>query len=177
MATSSDVLALETRKQIYETVRKSPGSHLREIQRSTGLSFGSVSYHLAYLCRHEMIKEEKDGKNNRYFPIEMDSSDKKMLGLLRQKSIRGILLFSLLHNEFNHQALVSQLKLSPSTISWHLKTLESVQVIKSSSANKRKKYQLNIDKSTIIKLLIAYKESFLDSMVNSVVELVDVRYR
>ena len=176
MATA-DVLALETRKDIYEYVRKSPGSHLREVQRSTGLSFGSVSYHLGYLCRHNLIKEEKDGKNNRYFPIEMSNADKKLLGLLRQKSIRGILLFLVMRKEISHQSLVSLLKLSPSTISWHLKKLEEDQIIGCGSMNKRKTYHLIIDKIRIIKLLIAYKESFLDAMVNNVVELVDVRFR
>ena len=82
-----------------------------------------------------------------------------------------------MHKEISHQSLISLLKLSPSTISWHLKKLEEDQIIGCGSMNKRKTYHLIIDKIRIIKLLIAYKESFLDAMVNNVVELVDVRFR
>ena len=174
---AKDVLALETRKNVYDAVRKSPGSHLREVQRSTKLSFGSVSYHLSYLCRHRLIKEEKDGKNNRYFPFDLENSDQRLLSLLRQKSIRGILLFLVIHKEALQQSLSSSLNISLSTINWHLKKLEEEKIIGFVSINKRKTYSLIIDKNRIIKLLISYKESFLDSMINSAVDLVDIKFR
>ncbi len=175
MVATDAVLALKTRRRIYETVRTSPGSHLREIQRAVGLSFGSVSYHLGYLRRHNLIKEEKDGKNNRYLPEGLSSADQKLLGLLRQKSIRGILLLSVMHKEVSVQRLVSSLKLSSSTVNWHLKKLEDEHVIGRGSMGPQKIYHLLIDKDAIIKLLIAYRESFLDAMINNVVELVDLR--
>ncbi len=91
-------LDLEVRCKLYEMVKKYAGCHFREIERKSGLSTGSVSYHLHYLARKGLITEEREGNNLRYFTKEFKSENKKLMGLLRQKSIRKILLFILTPN-------------------------------------------------------------------------------
>ena len=118
-----EVLELEIRRKIYEIVTQCAGCHFREIQRAAKLSFGSVSYHLSYLRKHNLIREEKDGKNVRYFPLDISGEQKKLLTLLRQRSLRNILLFIFSNEGCSHQKIVSSVKLSPSTTTWHLKKL------------------------------------------------------
>src|SRR3989338_6009320 len=101
------ILELDARKRIYDMVREFAGCHFREIERKSGLSTGSVSYHLGYLARHGLIKEEKEGNAARYFPKEFRPENKKLLSLLRQKSIRSILLFVLTHANCNHEQIVA----------------------------------------------------------------------
>ena len=135
------------------------------------MSFGSVSYHLSYLKKHKLIKEEKDGNNVRYFPLDVPIGEEKLLMLLRQRSVRTILLFIFANEGCSHQQIVSSIRLSPSTITWHLKKLLDSEIIKSNKEGKYKKYFLNVSKKKIMDLLISYRESFFDNLVNGLIEL------
>src|SRR3989338_11241297 len=103
------ILELDTRRKIYDIVRKFAGSHFREIGRKSSLSTGSVKYHLSYLVKHGLIKEEKGGNNRRYYPREFSSSNKKLLGFLRQQSIRKIILFIISNESCSHEQIVNNI--------------------------------------------------------------------
>jgi predicted transcriptional regulator len=166
-------LELKVRRDIYELVRKFAGCHFREIERKSQLATGSLRYHLTFLLKNELINEVGEGNTVRYFPKGFSSDNKKLLGLLRQKSIRGILLFILTHNNCNHEQIVKAIRLSPSTVSWHLKKLNSSDIIHSEKKGRMTHFSLISDKQEIMKLLIAYQESFFDSIVDNVVEMWD----
>jgi predicted transcriptional regulator len=168
------ILELETRRKIYQIVNKFAGCHFREIERKSGLSTGSASYHLHYLTKHGLIKEERDGNNLRYFPLDFKPENTKLLGLLRQKNIRKIILFILTHENCNHERIVKFVNLSPSTVSWYLKKLEGTGIIKSVKSGRKRFYTVKINKEEIIKLLVTYKESFLDSLVDKVIEMWEI---
>jgi predicted transcriptional regulator len=168
------VLELNTRKKIFDTVIRSAGSHFREIERRSGLSTGSVKYHLDYLTRHGLIRSEKDRNSLRYFPREFRFEDQTLLSILRQKSARDILLFVLTNKQCNHQQIVQASGLSPSTVSWHVKKLEHAQILHVRRKGRMTFYEISIDEDDIIKLLITYRNSFLDTMVDKVVEMWDI---
>jgi predicted transcriptional regulator len=165
------VLELESRRKIYEVVRKNAGGHMREIQRVAGMSFGVVSYHLSYLGKYNLIKEEKDGTYVRYYPVTIDINDKKLLALLRQRSVRTILLFIVVHEGCSHQEISAGVSLSPSTTTWHLKKLTDSGIIVSEKKIKVKAYSLGIPRERLMNLLITYRESFLDNLVDGLLEL------
>ena len=71
------VLELDSRRKIYEAVRKFAGSHFREIERKSNLPAGTVKYHLSYLAKNGLIKEEKENNNLRYFPRSFKLGNKK----------------------------------------------------------------------------------------------------
>lgn len=165
------ILELDVRRKLYRLVHRYAGCHFREIERKSGLSTGSVKYHLDYLARHNLIKQEKEGNNLRYFPINVKSQSAALLGLLRQRSVRNILLFILIHENCNHEQIVESVSLSPSTVSWHLKKLEYANIINSVKEGRFKSYSIQIEKEEIIKLLIIYRKSFLDILVDRVIEM------
>jgi predicted transcriptional regulator len=160
------ILQLNSRKKIYKIVQGSAGSHFREILRRGGFPQGTLKYHLNFLTRHGLIIERKDGGKTRYFSKDVEFENLDLLSLLRQKSVRNILL-SLIDGPKSHGKIVEVVGLSPSTVSWHLGKLLREEVVKKSGG----KYGLIIDKREIIKLLIAYRESFLDSLVDKAVEM------
>lgn len=162
---------LESRRKIYDVVHDNAGSHLREIQRVAGMSFGLVSYHISYLLKHNLIREEKDGHYIRYFPADANSNDEKLLSLLRQRSVRTILLFIVTHEGCNHQEISSSVHLSPSTTTWHLKKLLERNIITANKKDKCKIYHLNIPKEEIVDLLREYRASFFDSLVDGLIDL------
>ena len=73
-------------------------------------------------------------------------------------------------NESSHKKISDFTGLSPSTVSWHIKKLLREGVINSSERG----YVLQIEKSRIMKLLIAYRESFLDSLVDRAIEMWEI---
>ena len=168
------VLELNVRKNLYNIIEKFAGCHFREIERISKLPTGNVKYHLDYLSKHGLINEVKEGNNLRYFPKNFNSENKKLMGLLRQKSIRKILLFILIHDNCNHEDIVKDVKLSPSTVSWHLKKLEENEIIGFTKNGRKTNYNILVNKEEIVKLLIIYKESFLDSLVDRVIEMWDI---
>lgn len=165
------MLELESRRVIYEIVKKYAGSHFREIERKTELPTGTVKYHLNYLVKNGLIQEEKDGNAARYYPKSFKSKNKILLGLLRQKSVRDILLFILVNNNCNHEEIVSSVNISSSTVSWHLKKLEQQNIVGYLKKGRKTFFNILTDKDELVNLLITYQESFLDSLVDKVIDM------
>lgn len=169
--TRNNVLELESRKKIYEIVRQYAGSHMREIQRISGMPFGMVSYHLSFLGKHNLIREEKDGNYVRYYPASLEKCDEKLLGLLRQRSVRTILLYIMGNEGCSHQQISEGVRLSPSTITWHLKKLTDHGIVRAEKRIKEKAYFLAVPEERIVNLLICYRESFIDTLVDGFLDL------
>lgn len=165
------ILELDVRRKIYGLVQRYAGCHFREIERKSGLSTGSVKYHLDYLAKHDLVRLEKEGNNLRCFPRNFKPQNARLMGLLRQKSVRKILLHILLNENCSHEQIAGSVSLSPSTVSWHLKKLEDACIVGSIKKGRYKSYCIKIEKEQIINLLIIYKESFLDTLVDRVIEM------
>ena len=168
------VLELENRRKIYELVRKYSGSHFRELERKSKIPIGILKYHLDFLNKHGLIKQEKDGNNTRYFLANIKFENMKLLGFLRQKSTRRILLFILTNEKSYYQDIVKFVELSQSTVSWHIKKLIKANIISEIKEGKKLMYSLLIDENELIKLFVYYKESFFDSLVNKAAEMWDI---
>jgi len=164
-------LEVDLRRKIYQIVRNYAGAHFREIVRKSKLATGSVKYHLDYLTKQGLIKNEKEGNNLRYYPRSFKAENKRIMGFLRQKRIRDIILFVLTRDNCNHEMIVKFVRLSPSTVSWHLKKLEDASIIGFAKKGRRTHYNILIDKKEVMNLLITYKESFFDNIVDNIVEM------
>lgn len=167
---TTKLLELDLRKKIYFLVKKHSGCHFRELERKSKIPAGTLRYHLDFLVKHSLLRREKQGNNLRYFFIPLQSENSLLLGMLRQKSLRSIILFILQNKKATHRSLVEFTHLSPSTVSWHLKKLIKEKII----LQENNFYSLAVFEEEIIKLLISYRESFLDSLVNKTIEMWDV---
>lgn len=164
-------LELEIRHSIYSLISTSPGLHFREIQRRTKIATGQLTHHLSYLQKVGLIKSESDGEYLRYYAhIPINDEEKRVLELVRQKSIRHILLFILDNNNCNHEHLVKNLDISPSTISWHLKKLIDAKVVNKEVEGRKSFYSIN-NPEIVKNVLIKYKESFMDILVDRFIEM------
>jgi len=165
------VLEVDDRRRLYGIVKNYPGIHFREVERKSRLSTGSVQYHLNFLVKQNLIKLEKENNSARYFPKDFLPENKKIMAYLRSKSTKNIILFILTNNDCNHEQIVRFVNLSPSTVSWHLKKLEESDIIRFIKKGRKTFYNILIDKDEIMKLLITYQESFLDTMVDNIVDM------
>jgi len=164
-------LALETRRKLFEEIRRFPGIHFRELRRRTGLAIGSLQYHLDVLCKTRLVRAEKRGKFIRYFPLigEPSKEEREALSLLREENVRKIVLYIADKKRATNRQLARFLGLSPSTVSFHISKLVSAGLV--SKQRRRKKSYFVLTNPELVKdVIITYRKSFLDKLVDSFVE-------
>ncbi len=165
-----EALKLGIRKKIYGTIKRNPGLHFRELQRRVGIATGALQYHTDYLAKRHLVKTERETKFIRYYLVRQDFTETALMAFLRQESMRKIILFLLQRRFANNSAISGAVGLSNSTASWHLEKLVESGLVEKAKRG-RKTYFKIIDKDRIANLLVDYRRSFLDEMVNNFVEV------
>jgi predicted transcriptional regulator len=164
-----DPLDLENRKRIYECIRQSPGLHFREIQRRTSLPIGVLEYHLNYLVQKWLLSLEKHENFSRYYPGGQLSSDKqRILSALRQEIPRGVILYLLRNPGATHGELLSNFTISGGTLSYHIKKLTNKGVVSVEKRGRESRLTV-IDSDKVADLLIVYRRTFFDRLVDEFV--------
>ncbi|MEW6295852.1 MAG: winged helix-turn-helix transcriptional regulator [Candidatus Diapherotrites archaeon] len=165
-------LQLETRKKLYEAIEENPGLHFRELQRRVNLATGSLQYHLEFLQKKHLVRIEKQGKFNRYYTVRgrQFGEDSKLMSILRQESMRKIIVFLLQKKGANNSKIAENISLSPSTTSSHLKKLIELNLIQKKKKGKEKVYYIT-EPDKIALMLVEYKKSFLDEMVEGFADI------
>jgi predicted transcriptional regulator len=172
-----EVLENERRRRIYEFIEVSPGIHLRELQRTLGIPLTSLEYHLGYMTRKKVIFSEAEGRVKRYYTKPFSPEDKRVLAALRQKRMREIVLIVLANEKAKYQLLAESLKLSHSTLSSYLKYLVNNNILAKEKVGYENVYTIQ-DEERVAKVLIAYKPSFVDKLVDKVLDaLMETRFR
>lgn len=166
-----DPLELETRRRLYQHVVRHPGKYLRELQRDTGLAMGSLEYHLSALGGAGLVTVLQDG-NKRFFPAEMDRRDKRILVLLRQALPRRVLLALLERSPRSKADLAAGLAVAASTLNYHLGHLAEAGLVGAGRDGREATYEV-ADEAAVLRLLVAYRESFLDRLLDNFLEGTD----
>jgi len=162
---------LETRKRVYDLVVQNPGVHLREIERRTNLPLGVVRYHLDRLQREELIYPQEDRYFKRFFPKNrLPNVPTDTFAVLRQESLRRIVLLLLSKPGSTHHTLMDELGLPASTLSTYLSILVRKNVVKRERSGKENLYTLTDDES-VMKVLIVYRPSFLDKLFDHAISM------
>ena len=170
------ILQLEARRRIFEAIKEFPGIHMRELQRRTGMALGTLRYQLRFLEKHGLIVEKREGRLVTYYPAkerEVDARDKKYLAILRQELPRLIVLHLMMHPYSTHGEMKGPFNISPSTLSYHLKRLMDTEVI---GKDEEGRYYV-LDEERVAKVLITYRQSFVDAMVDAFVRFWEGRSR
>lgn len=157
------------RNNIIEIVRDFPGLHYREAQRLSGLATGAFQYHLGILEKSGQLVKEHEGGYIRLYPQEITAYERKILGYLRQDTIRKILIYFMEEPSIRVSELSRRTGLSESTVSYYLKRLRKSGIIEVAQNNPRH-FKLTDHKVTAT-LLLRYRRSFLDRLVDNFVSL------
>lgn len=164
-------LSLETRRKLFEEIRRFPGIHFRELRRRTGLAIGSLQYHLDVLCKTRLVRAEKRGKFIRYFPLigEPSREERDALSLLREENVRKIALYLADRKRATNKQLARFSGLSPSTVSFHMSKLVSAGLVDKQRRGKKTYFTLT-NPELVKDVIITYRKSFFDKLVDSFVE-------
>ena len=165
-----EAMVLSPRDRIYSTISQNPGLHFREVQRRTNIATGALQYHVDYLKKKNLIREQKEGKFSRFYPVGGEQVNSTIMNLLRQESVRRIVLFLLNRRRATLQSIAAEVQLSPSTTNFHLQKLLAAQIVIQKSMN-GKTYFLIKEKEPVLEVLVSYKHTFLDSLVDNFVDI------
>ncbi len=124
-----EILENQRRSKIYVSIKKNPGLHLRELQRTLDIPLATIQYHLNYMTRRNIIIEEKSEHYTRYYVSPLESEDKKILSVLRNKRLREIVMIIIVNEKTKSHFLIDTLKLPASTIAFYLKYLFDNNII------------------------------------------------
>ena len=160
-----EILENENRRKIYEAIEKSPGVHLRELQRVLDMPLTTLEYHLSYMARKKIIYSESDTHYKRYYAKTLDDEDKKVLSALRQKRMREIVLLVLSKGKAKYQYMADYLNVPHSTLSFYLKYLVDNDILVKDKVGYETIYTAK-DEDKVAKVLVAYKASFLDKLID-----------
>jgi predicted transcriptional regulator len=92
------------------------------------------------------------------------------MSLLRQESIRRILLCLLEKPGSMNKELVDEMMLSPSTISWHIGRLIQTGAVVAEKKDGETVFYVS-EPEIVTKLLVTYKSSFVDKIVDRFVDV------
>lgn len=160
-----EILENERRRKIYTVIETNQGIHLRELQRVLNIPLATLEYHLSYMTRKKIVYSEAVGHHKRYYTKPFDPEDRKILSVLRQKRMREIVLIILANKKVRYQFLLEYFKLPGSTLSFYLKHLVDNNILIREKIGYENLYTVQ-DEDRIAKVLIAYKSSFLDTLVD-----------
>lgn len=163
-------LELEVRRDIYQLIEDKPGLHVRAIQQTLELPYGTTTYHLNYLEKAELVTPKMDGGFKRYYAShKVSRRDKEILTLLRQEVPRRICTHLLLEPGMTHAELLEEFDLSASTLSYHVKKLVDAAVVRKDKEGRHSHYFVE-DVDDVARLLIAYRPTFVDDVVDRFVD-------
>ena len=157
----------DSRARIEALLLRSPGLHFREIKRRLGLGNGALENHLRTLMGLGVIESERDRQFVRFYPTSILHEERTLISVLRQPRLREIITFLILHPGADYKAIIQELKLSSSTISWHLKRLEEMGVVTREKTGAGLSCFQVPKSQELMRILSIYKLSFLDNAVNA----------
>ncbi|MDA4124057.1 MAG: winged helix-turn-helix transcriptional regulator [Thaumarchaeota archaeon] len=117
------------RARIVDAVERSPGIHLRALQRVVGLSFTTVRYHISNLANAGEIECSVVGRYTRVFPRGFPESERSLASILLGGSSRRVLKEVFEAKVASNKEISIATGLAESTVSKHMRRLLSLGIV------------------------------------------------
>jgi Uncharacterized protein conserved in archaea len=167
---STDVLELDTRKEIFDYVQENPGVHFSQLKRDLEMETGLLQYHLDTLEEYDvLVSEDHQGKRRVFVAQALDEAERTVLSSLRYETTRHILLFLLEEGPARNRDIADTVGVSPPTVSWHISRLVDEAVVTEVTEGRTTFYAVE-DEELTMGLLVRYQESFVDRAVDRVID-------
>lgn len=140
------------REKLYDFIRSYPGAYFNEIVKRTRLNRGTVRYHVDVLETQHIIVSHKVNGKIRYFQngSTYDEKDKAVIAALRNNMNQQIVLEILNNGCINNGVLAERIGVSAPTMSWHIRRLMELRIVKGDKNGRCTTYSINPDYSNSI---------------------------
>lgn len=108
---------------------RSPGVHLRELQRLLGMSFNSTRYHVDKLTKAGEIVRIEEGGLSRLYPKGTSEGERILFAVIRSETDRNILSSLAANAVLSNKQLCDHTSLAKSTVSEHLAELVRIGIV------------------------------------------------
>jgi len=159
-----DLLALPTRRLLYDVVRRFPGIGAREVQRRAGTGWGETVYHLDRLTQASLVHRERSGHQDHYFVAVVPLADRGLLRVTRSPSARKLLLALLEKANRTVPDLTERTGLSAGRVSVHLSRLLELGILRTGRSDRFRTFEVE-DRDRVVRLLVTYREGLADEWV------------
>ncbi|TQD24463.1 winged helix-turn-helix transcriptional regulator [Methanolobus vulcani] len=145
----SNILDNMNREKLYDLIQSSPGAYFNEIVKRTGLNRGTVRYHVDLLEAEHMIVCHKVKGKMRYFQNSStyDEKDMTVIAALRNDMTRQIILEIFNSERINNETLAKTIGISTSSMSWHMKRLVELGIVRADKDGRYATYSIDPDYS------------------------------
>lgn len=127
----ASVLELDSRRRIVEAVRDHPGIHLRGLADLLQMPVSTLEYHCHVLQKGGHLATRATGKFKAFFvPDGVDRRDKDILYVVRHEAPRRICRHLLEHPGSTPGELCAVVRLSPPTLSFHIKKMRNANLLR-----------------------------------------------
>ncbi|MEM4612113.1 MAG: winged helix-turn-helix transcriptional regulator [Candidatus Nitrosocaldus sp.] len=123
------LIEVENRYIIFNAIKNMPGIRYMELKRLTGLSYGTLTYHLTRLEREGRIRIVRSARKSRYYTSDVDDSQADIIECIRSRTCKGILAMILEHGTVTLDALARTLNKAKTTIKYHIDMLKARGII------------------------------------------------
>jgi predicted transcriptional regulator len=130
---------------------------------------GQLEYHLRFLEEQGLVGAKEDRYYKRFFPSDMGATERRLLSALRQEMPRRIVLLVLETPGMDHRTIQERTGLGASTLSFYMRDLIKKGLVERRREGRRSLYVV-LDVDRVVKVLITYRPSFLDRMVDRFLE-------
>ena len=188
MISKRNILNLKSRRDIYQFISENPGLHINEISKRINMPRSTLTHHLRYLRKLNLINVKADGSLKRFYICDrVGIKDQELLGLLRQRTTFKIIMYLFYPGVCSKAELAKDLKLHPSTVDPHIKKLLDTGIIRPAEVKDggfvshrehkpiifkkpvgREIFYVLKDRETVVdiyRLLITHKESMIDASI------------
>lgn len=136
-----EILDDPNRAGIYKLIQTEPGISTKDIADRLDLAWGTVTHHLGKLEKRRFVVSKKYGKYRRYFANGAGGTDQKdALAVLRLDRTGDVASLIQRQPGMTQKAVSVALGVSSSTILWHVKRLEEVNLVRKVREGKLVRY-------------------------------------
>ena len=123
-------LRIDNRSRILGLVCQNPGIHLRELQRSLGVSFNAIRYNTEKMSHSGEIACEKSSGYTRFYPPDISERDRMVYSLSRNSTTFKIMLELGTSGQLTNKELAERTGFAKSTISEHVHELMGANLVR-----------------------------------------------
>ena len=146
------ILQNKNRAAILEYLRDHPGCTIADLSKNTGISRGSVKYHLSVLLLERKIVRKKEGKLMYLFMNGgTDPEKKRMYGYIMSHPKQDLLKIIRSEPGISNKDIAERLGLDRSTVHWHLQQFLDEKMVESRWDGRNMSYSLTPEVEDILK--------------------------
>ncbi|MFN4337185.1 MAG: winged helix-turn-helix transcriptional regulator [Candidatus Nitrosocaldus sp.] len=122
-------IEIDNRYRVLHTIKNIQGIRYMELKRLTGLSYGTLTYHLTRLEREGRIRVLRSPRKSRYYTSDVDDSQADIIDCIRSRICKDILAMILKDGTVTLDGLAKSLKKAKITIKYHIERLKVKGII------------------------------------------------